>query len=166
MIVGNFCYSGSVKFRIFDMLRESSDRRLVRYREALGDLTEIGPLIDAIEHLYAEDRASGHLAVLTELTGGIASNPELRAGIEEATSPWLDFVEERIRAVADGLPFGAAVPAADLADLVFSVVVGIELRSRIDGRDDRADRLFRLADLVAAMVASDQASPTANASSG
>jgi hypothetical protein len=46
------------------------------------------------------------------------------------------------------------VPAEDLADLIFSLVIGVELRNRIDGRTERADRLFRLGSLVATLAQS------------
>ena len=118
-------------------------------------------LVEQLETLYREDRDSGHFALLAEMLGGITATPELRAGIEEATQPWVDFVEERVRHATAALPFGAMLPARDIADLVFSVVVGVELRNKVDGNVERADRLFRLAELAATLV---QAQARADAS--
>ncbi|WP_040491575.1 TetR/AcrR family transcriptional regulator [Ilumatobacter nonamiensis] len=147
-----YYHFGGIEPLLIQALQESSVRRLDRYREELGDSTDIEELLRTIEALYADDRESGHMAVLTELAGGIASSPQLREGIDLATRPWLDFVEERIRMATSDLPFAALLPAEDLADLIFSVVVGLELRSRVDGREDRPERLFRLASVGAALV--------------
>ena len=133
-------------------LRESSDQRLERYQQQIGDVTDLPGLVATLRDLYAEDRASGHLAILAELVGGITARPELRAGIEAATTPWLEFVEGTIREATAALPMAAALPAGDLADAIFSLVIGVELRNKIDGRPERADRLFALASLVAALA--------------
>ncbi len=150
-----YYHFGGIEPLLIEALTQSSDRRLERYRTALADTTDIGELLAAIEVLYVEDRASGHLAVLTELAGGIASSPGLAAGIDTSTRPWLEFVEDRVRSATASLPFAALVPAEDVADLIFSVVVGLELRSRVDGRDDRAERLFRLASVAAGLLGRD-----------
>ena len=133
-------------------LQESSDRRLTRYRAVLADDVPLLALVDRLAELYEEDRATGHLEVLAELMGGITATPELRPGIDEATEPWLRFVEDRIRTVAETVPYGRSVPAEDLADLVFSVIIGLELRNKVDGNTERSTRLFRLAALVASLV--------------
>ena len=44
------------------------------------------------------------------------------------------------------------LPSADLADLVFSVVIGVEWRNKVDGNYARSDRLFNLTKLLAAHV--------------
>lgn len=137
---------------LLEALKASNQRRLERYREALAESFELPALVATLAELYEEDRATGHLGVLTELAGGIASSPSLREGIDEATQPWLAFVEDQVAQAAEGVPFGQMIPAADLADLVFSLVIGLEIRNKIDGRDDRAERLFRLAGLGAALI--------------
>lgn len=137
---------------LLEALKASNQRRLERYKEALAESFELPALVAVLAELYEEDRATGHLGVLTELAGGIASSPSLREGIDEATQPWLAFVEDQVAQAAEGVPFGKMIPAADLADLVFSLVIGLEIRNKIDGRDDRAERLFRLAGLGAALI--------------
>ena len=107
---------------------------------------------ELLRELYAEDRPCGHLALLTELVGGITARPELRSGIEEAIAPWLEFVQGKITEASAGLPIGPLLPETELADAIFSLVIGVELRNRIDGRAERADRLFDLAGVIAALV--------------
>ena len=144
-----YYHFGGIDELLVDALTHSSHRRLARYREALDGVDDLPTLLQLLQELYAEDTSSGHMAVLTELAGGVTANPNLREGIERATDGWLEFVEAKITEVAEAMNLGALAPAApDLADLLFSLVVGVELRNRIDGRDDRADRSFRLGQLV------------------
>ena len=148
-------FSG-IETLLLTALAESSRRRLDRYEATITDTSDLVVVIDQLAELYAEDRETRHLAVLTELVGGITANPDLREGIDAATQPWLTFVEQVIADAAANhagrIPAASLVPAADLADLIFSIVIGLELRNKLDDRDDRVDRLFRLARLVAQMV--------------
>lgn len=147
-----YYHFGGIEPLLIEALTRSSAERLERYRRSIPDDESLPELIERLQVLYDEDRETGHFALLTELVGGITASPELRAGIEAATQPWLEFVEQQIRRASESVSFGAMLPAADLADLVFSVVIGIELRNKVDGRDDRADRLFRLGQLAAGLV--------------
>jgi len=149
-----YYHFGGIDELLVEALTQSSHRRLARYQDALAGVDDLPTLLTMLQELYGEDTDSGHMAVLTELAGGVTANPSLRDGIEQATEGWLEFVESKISEVAEAMDLGALAPvASDLADLLFSLVVGVELRNRIDGRSDRADRLFRLGQL-ATMLAS------------
>lgn len=147
-----YYHFGGIEPLLVESLSASNQRRLERYQSALADRLELPALVSLLAELYDEDRSIGHLTVLTELVGGIAANPDLRHGIEEATQPWLSFVEQQIKRAVSDLPVAAMIPVSDLADLVFSLVLGLEMRNKIDGRDDRADRLFRMAGLAASLL--------------
>ncbi len=151
-----YYHFGGIENLLIAALEQSSQERLARYKGALNNDQTLTELVAAIEVLYVEDRESGHLSLLTELVGGITASPELRAGIENATGPWLEFVEERIEHASKSVSFGAMLPARDIADLVFSLVVGVELRNKVDGNVERSDRLFRIANLAAALAQSNE----------
>lgn len=154
-----YYHFGGIEDLLIAALTRSSAERLERYEAAVDDDHTLVEIVETIERLYRDDVASGHMALLTELVGGITASPDIRSGIEAATEPWIDFVEARVRRASKNVEFGALLPSADLADLIFSVVVGVELRNRLDGREDRADRLFRVAKLAAAMAQNGQPKP-------
>ena len=147
-----YYHFGGIEPLLIAALKASSARRLERYKNQIVDATDLMSLVGELERLYAEDRESGHLGLLAELVGGITASPELRQGIEESTEPWLVFVESRIREAASTVPFGPSLPTGDIADLIFSLVIGVELRSKIDENDERPARLFRLARLAATLA--------------
>lgn len=154
-----YYHFGGIEEVLVQAMKLSSERRLARYQESIVDGLTLLEVVEKIEDLYIEDRASGHLGMLAELVGGITASPDLRAGIEAATAPWLNFVEERIREASKTLSFGSLLPSEDLADLVFSVVIGVEMRSKIDNRSDRPTRLFNLGKLLAGIVQSNGTQP-------
>ena len=145
-----YYHFGGIEALLVEALKQSSAERLSRYQKALPQADNLQDVVTQNEKLYAED--SAHLALLTELTGGITAAPELRQGIADATAPWLEYVETQIAEVTKDLPFGAMLPQSDLADLVFSIVIGVELRNKIDDSPDRSARLFRLARLAAGLA--------------
>src|SRR5690606_27654173 len=137
---------------LIEALRTSSDRRLVRYREALGELTDARSVLAALDGLHREDVESGHLTVMIELVGGITAEPDLRNGIAECIRGWLDFVSERIATTLAGSPLAPLAPVADLTDLVFSLVLGLELRTKLDGDETRFSRVASLAQLATTLL--------------
>jgi AcrR family transcriptional regulator len=147
-----YYHFGGIPPLLVEALRVSSERRLDRYREALSDLTTAADVLAALDDLHRDDVATGHLTVMVELVGGITAEPSLREGIETCIKQWLDFVSERITTTLAATPFGPLMPATDLADLVFSVVIGLEVRTKLDGDDTRYTRIANLARLLAALV--------------
>lgn len=148
-----YYHFGGIDALLVEALRRSSNRRLALYQETIGEVTDLGALIDTIQELYRADRESGHLEVLTELVGGLTSSPELKQGIADVTAPWLEFVEAKTReAASTGTPLAGALPAEDVTNMLFSLVLGLEMRSKIDGDFERADRMFRLARLAAGLL--------------
>jgi AcrR family transcriptional regulator len=137
---------------LVEALRVSSGRRLARYREVLAGHDDAGTLLAALDELHAEDVASGHLTVMVELMGGITAEPDLRDGIAGAIAEWLDFVSDRITAALGDSPLAHLAPVPDLTDLVFSLVIGLEMRTKLDGDTTRFTRVVNLSRLVAAFV--------------
>jgi len=151
-----YYHFGGIEQLLITALRHSSEERLDRYRSTIDAGAGLGKLVQDLESLYEQDRESGHLRLLTELVGGLTASPQLREGLEEATKPWLAFVETQIRQAAKSIDYAALLPTADLADLVFSIILGIELRNNIDGNTERTQRLFRLASVAANLLEHDR----------
>jgi AcrR family transcriptional regulator len=147
-----YYHFGGIPPLLIAALRASSQRRLDRYRAALTDLSTAAEVLASLTDLHDEDVASGHLDVMVELVGGITAEPELRAGIESCIREWLDFVSERIATTMAGTPLGPLVPVAEVADLVFSLVIGLEMRTKIDGDEARFTRIANLAQLMVAVI--------------
>jgi AcrR family transcriptional regulator len=147
-----YYHFGGIPPLLIEALRVSSARRLDRYRDTLTGLAGATEMLAALEDLHRDDAATGHLTVMAELMGGITAEPALREGLESCINEWLGFVSECIATTLAATPFGPFVPAAELTDLVFSLVIGLEMRTKLDGDDTRFTRIARLAQLLANLV--------------
>ena len=147
-----YYHFGGIPPLLIEALRASSTRRLDRYRDRLADLDTAAEVLAALGDLHETDVESGHLTVMVELVGGITAEPALREGLESCIREWLDFVSERISTTLAGTPLAPLVPVNDIADLVFSLVIGLEMRTKLDGDETRFTRLANLAQLVATLM--------------
>jgi AcrR family transcriptional regulator len=147
-----YYHFGGIEPLLIESIRASSDRRLAAYREALDGVTAIGDILDALETLHHSDVASGHLDVLTELLGGITAEPSLGPGIRAAVMPWLEFVGASVQATTASLRYGSLVPAADIADAVFSFVIGTRIQAKFDGDTTRFTKALNMARLANALL--------------
>lgn len=141
---------------LVEALRTSSARRLERYREVIGDEDDHAVLVTKLDELHTEDRDCGHLTVMTELVGGITAEPELRDQLSLSIEPWLEYVAEVVRRALAGQAWGALVPASDVADMIFSLVLGMELQSKLDGDTERFSKVLNVARLAASVIAQDK----------
>lgn len=143
-----FYHFGSVQDLLLAALDASSAARMERYEQVL-DSAGVPEILAAAGVLYAEDVASGHITVLTEMIAGSVGNPELGAEIVRRMDPWIDLVERVIHRLLGASPLAAAFPARDAAFAVIAVYLGVDLLTQLDGDRSRAERLFTLGTALA-----------------
>jgi AcrR family transcriptional regulator len=143
-----FYYFGSLDNLLLAALDATSEARLARYREVIGDGKPLAELLRVVPEVYREDRESGHMTVVAQLVAGSFSKPELGPQVLARIEPWLAFAEETIRAAVAGTPLEPLVPVEELASAVITFYLGVNLLTGLDeGR--RTDALFaRLGDLA------------------
>lgn len=121
-----------------------SDIRLERYRTAMTGEHTPSELLALLKTLHTEDVEIGHVAVLTQLLGGVAFSETLREGVVRAMQPWLDFVTEIIATVLADSPAGPLLDTSDISNALMALFLGTEMLAELDGDSDRAARLFLL----------------------
>jgi AcrR family transcriptional regulator len=143
-----FYYFGTLDKLLLAALDATSDARLARYREAVGEGKPLPELLRVVAAGYREDRASGHMTVVAQMVAGSLSKPELRPQVMARTEPWLAFAEETIRSAVAGTPLEPLVPVEELASALITFYFGVNLLTGLDeGR--RTDALFdKLEELV------------------
>ena len=143
-----FYYFGTLDNLLLAALDATSEARLARYREVIGDGKALPELLRVVADEYREDRASGHMTVVAQMVAGSLSKPELRPQVMARTEPWLAFAEETIRHAVAGTPLEPLVPVEELASALITFYFGVNLLTGLDeGR--RTDALFdKLEELV------------------
>jgi AcrR family transcriptional regulator len=141
-----FYHFDGVEPLLLAALDASSAERLAAYRaavEAAGSFPEVAA---ALGPLLAEDEATGHMTLLTELVGASLSRPDLRRAMIERSEPWRRLTEEAATRFLAGTPFEAA--AGDVASLVVALGLGLNMLARLDPEAARLPGLTKLGALL------------------
>jgi AcrR family transcriptional regulator len=149
-----FYYFGSMDALLLAALDWTSERRLAAYRAALAEAETVGDVIAAARPLYEEDRASGHIDVISQMIAGSVARAELAPQMIERMQPWIGLSEEVLgRALAD-TPLTALVPIRELAYAVVIFYLGANLLTHLDPQGTRPEALVaRLTELEPALSA-------------
>ena len=132
-----FYHFGSLENLLVAALRETSEDRLRRYRDAVAPLETLEALVPVMADLWAEDREAGHARIVAQVVAGSANRPELGERVLELMEPWRALAEETLARV---LPAG--LPAADLAHATVVWYLGANLVAYLDPDGVQVDALF------------------------
>jgi AcrR family transcriptional regulator len=145
-----FYHFGAMTELLLAALDETSERRMVRYREALDGVDGLGQLVELAGRIYREDLDAGHMTVLAEVIAGASAMPELGPEVVARIEPWIGLTEEALGRTLEGTPLEGTVPLAELAFAVVALYLGVELLTHLQGDRSRADALFAAASRVGA----------------
>src|SRR5919204_3238875 len=132
-----FYHHGSLEGLLLAALERTSRERLARYRDALAEVSSLDDLVARMADLYEEDKASGHMRVVSQVVAGTLDRPELAARVVAQMEPWIEFAEE---ALARVLPPG--MPVRELAYGAVTFYLGVNLMTHLDPDAERTDALF------------------------
>jgi AcrR family transcriptional regulator len=147
-----FYHFGSLDDLFLATIDELSHQRVERYAERIEGVTTLRELVTVAAELHREDSQEGHIAVLAQMLAGATTNPQLKAPLRERFEPWTAIVETAIGRVVADTPYAAVVPTADLAFVVTSLFMGMELTMSLEEDTARADGLFRTIELMATLL--------------
>ena len=144
-----FYHFGGVDSLLLAALDVTSEERLSRYRRELDGVESLEELARAARPLYEEDRASGHMTVVSQMVAGSLARPELAPEVLARMEPWIVFAEETLAKVLRGTPLEGTLPTDELAYAAVTFYLGVNLLTNLDPEPRRADQLFqRLANLA------------------
>lgn len=137
-----YYHFGSVDDLLSQAVNRSGQARLDRYRAAMDGLSDPTAILGTWRELHREDIEIGHIPALVQLLGGVASSETLRTGLRDAVEPTTAFIRETIERVIAASGLEAIVPVDAAADAVFSLYLGVELLTLVDGDTERPEKLL------------------------
>jgi AcrR family transcriptional regulator len=147
-----FYHFGGVDSLLLASLGVASERRLQRYRTAVGDEVDPAQLIETITQLWAEDARSSEIAAISELIATPGFSASRRAEISELLSPWFTFAEEVIGRVITGTVVATVISPSDAAFAAVALLMGMEKLDGLDPDGRRAAGLFEAARVAAPLM--------------
>jgi len=155
-----FYYFGSLEGLLLAALEQASEERLARYRAAVAEIHSLDALIPVMADLWEQDKASGHVRVISQMIAGAVNRPELTERVAALMQPWVELAEETVQRV---LP--AIAPPRETADAIVTFYLGVNLMTNLDPTTARADAFFAKARELAPLVAPIAAMLSASAGS-
>jgi len=137
-----YYHFGSIEELMIAALQDFSERRLVRYREALSDVTTLSGLVETMTRLYEEDTRAGEVTAVQEIVAGSSSSRELGRRVVELLDPWSAFAEEVVTRLLRGSAFEAMLPAKEVAYALVSLYFGVETLAHLDPDRAKTQALF------------------------
>jgi AcrR family transcriptional regulator len=148
-----FYHFGSVDELLAAACRHGAEQRVARYRDRLAAVTTLSELLEFGRRMHDEERAGGHVAVLSQLLAGAQTQPRLAPATAAGLDLWIAEIEKVLARVLAGTPLAEFTYPAGLARAVAAAFVGLELYEGVDpdGAERALDALGQLAALVAAL---------------
>ncbi|HEV3471971.1 MAG TPA: TetR family transcriptional regulator [Actinomycetota bacterium] len=147
-----FYHFGSVNSLLLAALDATSSRRMEAYEAAVAEAHNLEELVRVAARIYAEDMASGHVTVLSEMIAGSLAHRDLGPEITARIEPWVDFAERVVTRVLGDTPFATLLPARDIAYAIVAFYLGLEQLSHLNGGTDRATPLFAAAGQLVPLI--------------
>ena len=148
-----FYYFDSVEDLLVAALAQSSAERLDRYRDEVTTAGSLDDLVGVLAEIYADDVASGHIRVVSELVGASVSNAELAPRVVELMEPWLALAEETVRRAVAGSPMAHVVEPRDLAVAAVTFYLGANLLTHLVPAQADVERVLAAARRFAPLLA-------------
>jgi AcrR family transcriptional regulator len=142
-----FYYFGSLEGLLLAALERASNERLERYRPAVANVHTLDELIPAMADLWEQDKAAGHVRVVSQMVAGAVNRPELAGRVVALMEPWVELARETVERV---LP--PVVPSREAADAIVTFYLGVNLMTNLDPGAERADAFFAKARELAPLL--------------
>ena len=137
-----FYHFGSVEELLLAALDRANERRMARFREQLEAVDDLEGLVQVAIELHRSAEEDRDHAALSAIIAGWSVKSEVGPQILEILRPWDAMVSAALRRSLADTPFAQVVPTDDLAHAISAMFLGIEMLSRLDPDDTRADSLL------------------------
>ncbi|GAB3056661.1 TetR family transcriptional regulator [Intrasporangium mesophilum] len=122
-----FYHFGSVDGLLLAALDDVSERRMATFGETIQRATTIGALLEAVDHVIAEDTRGDDVAILVAMLDAGRGNADLARAVAERLAPWQALTERALARALGAHPMGVLVPVPLVARVVMATVLGLEL---------------------------------------
>ena len=147
-----FYYFGSLHELLLAALEHSSEERLRRYSEEVTQAASLPDLLTLLQRVYTDDRASGHIRVVSELVAGSVAHPELGPRVVELMEPWLAVTEAGVARAFAGTGLEMLVTPRQLAFAAVTFYLGANLLTQLVPDQEEVGQLLESAKRLAPLL--------------
>ena len=147
-----FYYFGSVDELLVATLERASIERLERYRPEIEAAASPAALLEVLRRIYADDLASGHIRVVSELVAAGVANEELGVRVAALLEPWIAIAQEAVARAGAHSPLADLAAPRELALAAVTFYLGANLLTHLLRESGEIDGLLAAAARAAALL--------------
>lgn len=136
-----FYHFGSVEELLLAALQRAQERRIARVGDELNAVDDLAGLVKVATKLHGGPD-DPDASALSAIVAGWSASSDVGVRVLETLAPWNEMVEAAISRALESSPFKSLVAADDAAYLVTAMFLGIEMMTRLDPTDTKADEIF------------------------
>ncbi len=126
-----FYYFPTLNDLLIAAVESASVARLERYGEEVAAAASLGELLALLERIYADDRESGFVRVVSEMVAGSVANPDLGPRMVELVEPWIVAAQTAAERVLEPSGLGGVVSPRQLAFAAVTFYLGANLLTQL-----------------------------------
>ena len=147
-----FYYFPTLADLLIAALEHASVERLERYADDIAAASTLSELVGLLERIYADDRDSGFVRVVSEMVAGSVADPALGPRMVALIEPWLDATQAAVERVLAPTGLGSVVSPRQLAFAAVTFYLGANLLSQLVPDSREVEEILRTARRMAPLL--------------
>jgi AcrR family transcriptional regulator len=147
-----FYYFPTLNDLLIAALEHASNDRLARYREEVAAAASLSELLTLLERIYADDRESGFVRIVSELVAASVGDPTLGPRMVALFEPWLEAAQAGVERVLGPSGLAGLVPPRQAAFAAVTFYLGANLLTQLDPDSREVEDILQTAGRMAPLL--------------
>jgi AcrR family transcriptional regulator len=147
-----FYYFPTLNDLLIAALEHASIERFDRYGDDVAAAASLAELLTLLERIYADDRESGFVRVVSEMVAGSVANPELGPRMVGLIEPWIDAAQTAAERVLGPAGLTGMVTPRQLAFAAVTFYLGANLLTQLVPDSTEVEEILQTAKRLAPML--------------
>jgi AcrR family transcriptional regulator len=147
-----FYYFPTLNDLLIAALEHASVERLERYGDEVAAASSLSELLELLERIYADDRESGFVRVVSEMVAGSVANPELGPRMVALIEPWIAAAQTAAERVLGPSGLTGVVTPRQLAFAAVTFYLGANLLTQLVPDSTEVEEILQTAKRMAPML--------------
>lgn len=147
-----FYYFPTLNDLLIAALEHASTERLARYGGEITGAASLSEMLALLERIYADDRESGFVRIVSELVAGSVGDPTLGPRMIELIEPWIDATQAAIERVLAPSGLVGLVSPRQLAFAAVTFYLGANLLTQLVPDSREVEEILQTAGRMAPLL--------------
>ena len=147
-----FYYFPTLDDLLIAALEHASEERLARYGDEIATATTLAQLFELLERIYADDRDSGFVRVVSEMVAGSVADPQLGPRMMVLIEPWTAAAESAAERVLTQGGLAGVVSPRQVAFAAVTFYLGANLLTQLVPDSREVEEILQTAKRLAPLL--------------